>query len=227
MASGKVFVHGTAAAKQKQWNRVHTFSLWIQSQALRRVLTLVWLGLLAVDLKLAYSAAQLSAVSAIYPTLTLFGLALWSFRRMDIGLTQPSLNDRALAQFGNDFGVLRESDRKKVFDQQVRDQVRSVGHQDERENALRTRSEAIAYQFMRPGLIAAVAVYWAICLLGPFAAIRTALAITAIAFTWLALMVLVLPTMIRLWTEPDEVGEAYLISKRANERILGVPRNPS
>jgi hypothetical protein len=210
MAGQKVVNLGAVAARRQQWARVQQLSGWGRNRTLRRVLMLLWLGLLAVDARLAYSAARLDAVSAIYPTLTLFGLALWAFRRMDTGLAQPSLNDRSVIQFGADFDSLSEVERAQVFDQQIRDQLLSVVQQDERENTLRLRSEGVAYRMLRPGLIVTVAAYWAVCLLGPFAAIRNVLAITAIAFTWLALMVLVLPTMIRLWTDPDEVSELRL-----------------
>ena len=69
------------------------------------------------------------------------------------------------------------------------------------------KAEGAAYRLLRPGLVVVVAAYWAVCLLGPFEAIREPLAITAIAFTWLAVAVLVLPTMVRMWTQPNEVGE--------------------
>jgi len=76
---------------------------------------------------------------------------------------------------------------------------------------LRLRAEGDAYRLLRPGLAIAIAAYWAVCLLGPFAAIREPLAITAIAFTWLAVAVLVLPTMVRMWTQPNEIGEMRIV----------------
>jgi hypothetical protein len=46
-----------------------------------------------------------------------------------------------------------------------------------------------------------------VCLLGPFEATRSALAVTAVVVTWLAALVLAAPTMIRMWTQPDEPDE--------------------
>jgi hypothetical protein len=49
-------------------------------------------------------------------------------------------------------------------------------------------------------------------LLGPFAEVRETLVDTAIAVTWIAVAVLVLPTMVRMWTQPNEVGETRIVS---------------
>ena len=50
-----------------------------------------------------------------------------------------------------------------------------------------------------------VAGYWVLCLLAPFAATRSALAMTAV--------VLAMPTMIRMWTEVDEPGETAVVGE--------------
>ena len=50
-------------------------------------------------------------------------------------------------------------------------------------------------------------------LLGPFEATRGALAVTAVVVTWLAALVLAAPTMIRMWTQPDDPGETAAVAE--------------
>jgi len=171
----------------------------------------LWNCLLGIDAMIAFKIARHDAPFALYPTLLLFGFALWAFRRMGIGLAQPTLEDRAVMQYGAEFDALKEKQRGEVFEQQVRDNILGRMRKDERETELRLRAEGAAYRLLRPGLVIVVAGYWAVCLLGPFEPIRETLAITAIAFTWIALAVLVLPTMIRMWTEPDVAGEPRVV----------------
>jgi len=126
---------------------------------------------------------------------------------MRIGLAQPTLEDSAIMQFGSELEMLTEKQCEELYERRFRDFLLGRACKDEREAELRLKAEGAAYRLLRPGLIIVVAAYWAICLLGPFEANREPLAITAIAFTWLAIAVLVLPTMVRMWTQPNEVGE--------------------
>ena len=196
---------------REEWTKVRRLSRWGGNRRHRRVLMLLWISLLMLDAKIAISVAQHDAAFAIFPTLLLFGVALWAFRRMEIGLAQPTLEDRAVMQYGAEFDALNEKQRGEVFQQQIRDSIWGRVRKDEREAELRLQSEGAAYRLLRPGLVLVVAAYWAVCLLGPFEPIREALIITAIAFTWLAVAVLVLPTMIRMWTQPNEVGEPRIV----------------
>jgi hypothetical protein len=131
---------------------------------------------------------------------------------MRIRLAQPTLEDRAVMEYGSEFDDLTERQRGDLFHQQIRDGFMGSVRHDEREAALRMRSEGAAYRLLRPGLVVVVAIYWLVCLLGPFAAEREMLGMTAIAFTWLAAAVLVLPTLVRMWTQPDEVGEPKVVT---------------
>jgi hypothetical protein len=49
-------------------------------------------------------------------------------------------------------------------------------------------------------------------LLGPFEPVRGTLIVTAVTYTWLAVAILVLPAMIRMWTQPNEAGETSIVS---------------
>lgn len=201
------------------WRRILRAARWGNNRRLRRVVMLLWLGVLALDVWGASSIARRDAVLAIYPTLLLFGFALWAFRRMEIGLARPTLEDRAVMEYGADFEALMEKQRGELFDRQVRESILGRVRRDEREAELRLHAEGVAYRLLRPGLAIAVAGYWAVCMLGPFRAIRGALAATAITFTWFALAVLALPAMVRMWTEPDQVGEPRVLGEEGSEIV--------
>ncbi len=187
------------------------------SQRMRRFAVLLWLGMLAFDpwviSRLARSYAHLDMLPALLlPTLTQLLIAWLAFRGMRISLAQPTLDDSAVQQYGSDFDALTDRQRDEVAGQRFHDFVLGRVPRDEREAELRLRAEGDAYRLLRPGLTLAVAAYWAICLLGPFAAIREPLSITAVAFTWIAVAILALPTMVRMWTQPNQVGELRIVA---------------
>jgi hypothetical protein len=202
---------GSGRLDREEWTKIRRASRWGRSRRARRVLMLLWAAVLAIDVTIAVDIAHRDPALSILPTLLMFGFALWALYRTGIGLAQPKLEDRAVMQYGAEFDALKEQQRGEVFSQHVRDNIRGKISADEREAELRLRSEREAYRLLRPGLPIAIAAYWAMCLLGPFGQAREALAITAIAFTWLALAVLVLPVMIRIWTEPNEIGEPRIV----------------
>jgi hypothetical protein len=197
-------------------NLVRRVSLWGNNRQMRRVAVLLWIAMLGFDpwmvSRLVRSYAALAMLPALLlPTLTQLGITWLAFRGMRIGLAQPTLEDSAVMQYGAEFETLTEKQCEELYGQRFREFLAGRVRKDEREAELRLRSEGVAYRLLRPGLAVAIAGYWAVCLLGPFAAVRETLAITAIAFTWLAVAVLVLPTMVRMWTQPNEIGEIRII----------------
>jgi hypothetical protein len=195
-----------------EWSKIQRFQRWENSRRARRVLVVGWILLLGVFARVTLIPMRVSAVLGLENAVLFLGFAWWGFRAMRIRLAQPTLEDRAVMEYGAEFDELTERQRGEVFNRQIRDGFRGSVRHDEREAELRLRSEGTAYRLLRPGLVVVVAVYWAVCLLGPFAAVREMLAVTAIVFTWLAFMVLVLPTMVRMWTQPDEVGEPRVVT---------------
>ena len=174
---------------------------------LRRVLTLSWLPVLAfeigVNLRMVRLDPWAGLMSAAFLTL-LLGLMV---RALRIGFAQVSLEDRAVIEYGAEFDALKEKQRAEVFQRAVRDGLFGRVKIDEHEAERRLRAQGAAYRLLGPALAVFVAAYWAVCLFGPFEATRTALAVTAVVVTWLAALVLAAPTMIRMWTQPDEPEE--------------------
>ena len=186
---------------------------------MRRIAVLLWIGMLGFDpwmvSRLARAFAHLAMLpELLLPTLTQLAITWLAFRAMSIGLAQPTLEDSAIMHYGAEFDALTEEQCDELYAQRFRDFLLGRVGKDEREAELRLQAEGDAYRLLRPGLTIAIAAYWAVCLLGPFAAVRETLAITAIAFTWLAVAVLVLPIMVRMWTQPNEVGEVRIVGPR-------------
>jgi hypothetical protein len=195
-----------------EWSKIRRFQRWENSRRARRVLVLGWILLLGLFGWVTLIPTRASAFLALENAVLFLGVAWLGFRAMRIRLAQPTLEDRAVMEYGAEFDELTERQRGEIFSRQIRDGFRGSVRQDEREAELRLRSEGAAYRLLRPGLVVVVAGYWAVCLLGPFAVVRAMLAVTAVVFTWLAFVVLVLPTMVRMWTQPDDVGEPRVVA---------------
>jgi hypothetical protein len=204
------------ASDHEDWAGVQRVSHLGNTRRFRRFAVLLWIGVLAFDpwmlSRLARSYAALAMLPHLFlPTVTQLLITWLAFRGAQIGLAQPTLEDTAIMQHGAEFDELTHQQREHLFQRKLRDFILGRVHKDEREAELRLRAEGAAYRLLRPGLFIVVAGYWAVCLLGPFAPVRQTLAITAIAVTWIAVAVLVLPTMVRMWTQPNEAGEPRIV----------------
>jgi hypothetical protein len=116
-------------------------------------------------------------------------------------------------EYGTEFDVLKEKQRGELFQRAVRDGLFGRVKVDEHEAERRLQAQGAAYRLLGPSLAVFVAGYWAVCLFGPFEASRTALAVTAVVVTWLSALVLAAPTMIRMWTQPDEPGQTAAVAE--------------
>jgi hypothetical protein len=59
-----------------------------------------------------------------------------------------------------------------------------------------------------------VVAYWAVCLWMPVGSVRGGLLISAVVLSGMVIPVMILPDLIRLWTEPDEAGETRVVTER-------------
>jgi hypothetical protein len=206
-----------AATTREDWAIIRQISNWGNTRRFRRIVVLLWIGLLAVDPWMMVRISQRFAILAslpalLLPTLSQLLITWLAFRSMCIGLAQPTVEDSAQLLFGADFEALSNRQRDELIQRRSRNFIFGRVHKDERENELRARAEVAAYRVLRHGLVVAGVTYWAICLLGPFESTRGTLVVTAIGYTWLAVAILVLPTMIRMWTQPNEAGETRIVS---------------
>ncbi len=183
------------------------------SRRTRRRLSLLWLPLLAFEIAVSLRTVRLDPWVGLVSTAWLAVLMGLAARALRIGFAQVSLEDRAAMEYGTEFVDLKPKQRGDVFLRAVREGISGRVKVDEQEAERRLRAQGAAYRLLGPALAVFVAGYWAVCLIGPFAAARSALAVTAVVVTWLAALVLAAPTMIRMWTQPDEPGETAAVGE--------------
>jgi hypothetical protein len=196
----------------EEWAKVQQMSRSGKRRTRRLSIALLWVPTLAAEIAISLRLVRIDAWAGLISSAwlaVLLGLAVRWFR---IGFAQVSLQDRALIEYGADFDALKEKQRGQVFKRAVRDGLFGRVKVDEREAELRLQAQGAAYRLLGPALLVFVAVYWAVCLFGPFEATRGALAVTAVVVTWLAALVLAAPTMIRLWNQPDDPEETAAVA---------------
>jgi hypothetical protein len=191
----------------EEWAKVRKMSRTGKRRTRRMLFALLWVPVLACEIAVSLRLVHLDPWAGLMSTawLTVL-LGLW-VRSLGIGFAQVSLEDRAVMEYGAEFDALKEKQRGEVFQRAVRDGLFGRVKVDEHEAEQRLRAQGAAYRLLGPALMVFVTGYWAVCLLGPFEATRSALAVTAVVVTWLAALVLAAPTMIRMWTQPDETDE--------------------
>jgi hypothetical protein len=180
---------------------------------MRRLLALLWVPVLAFEIAVSLRVVRLDPWAGLMSAAMLTMVMGLAVRALRIGFAQVSLEDRAMMEHGEEFDALKEKQRGEIFQRAVRHGLFGRVKVDEREAEHRLRAQGAAYRLLGPALVVFVAGYWGVCLFGPFEATRSALAVTAVVVTWLVALVLAAPTMIRMWTQPDEPGENAAVAE--------------
>jgi len=197
----------------EEWARVRSISPTGKRRTRRLLFAFLWLPVLAFEIAVSLRMVRLDPWAGLISAAWLTALlGLW-VRSLRIGFAQVSLEDRAVMEYGAEFDALKEKQRGEIFQRAVRDGLFGRVKVDEHEAERRLQAQGAAYRLLGPALAVFVAGYWAVCLLGPFEATRSALAVTAVVVTWLSALVLVAPTMIRMWTQPDEPEETAAVAE--------------
>ncbi len=197
----------------EEWAKVRKMPGTGKRRTRRLLLALLWAPVLAVEIAVSLRMVRLDPWAGLISTAWLaLLLGLW-VRSLRIGFAQVSLEDRAVMEYGAEFDALKEKQRGEVFQRAVRDGLFGRVRVDEHEAEQRLRAQGAAYRLLRPVLLVFVAGYWTACLFGPFHATRSALAVTAVVVTWMSALVLAAPTMIRMWTQPDDPEETAAIAE--------------
>jgi hypothetical protein len=124
-------------------------------------------------------------------------------------LVVKTLDDRAQVRHGVNFNQLSDAEQKEIL-QRYRIWgyiVDPDSNPDERQRALRLRANDAAFRFLRVALPIFVAAYWMVYLWVPAGQWREALMDSPMLIMWLMVFVINLPTLIEMWTEPDEISE--------------------
>jgi hypothetical protein len=216
MSREKVIARGLD--RPAHWRQIVRIDRWGRTQRSRRVGLLF--GMLAIAFTLWSSIRTLHLIGwpevALMVTLgplTLFALGV---RQAWLGLDKPGLEDRALTKFDAEMGSLTPQEREAVFLENNRQLLRNSNDLDERARERCMQAESTAFRVLRLGLPLCVAVYWAVCfwIVGADNEGHRGLVMGAVAASWSVFGVLILPVVIRMWSDPDEVGEAKVVATK-------------
>jgi hypothetical protein len=215
--------------RARRWNR------WADRQIVRRsvaifivfflaVVLAIWMGTYYKD-HLGHMGEQdlfqrVTIFVGIVPVAIAMGnMLLWS--KVVYTFAGSSTEDRAMLEYGLPYDKLTLEQRRRMVVQYRAEIWTRFFRSDERQDAQRERAERAAYRVLRWTVVAMVAMAWVAYLIVPERAFAwlmvwgRLLVSSPLMLTWLALAVIVLPVMIRMWMEPDEVGEPCVVKREA------------
>jgi hypothetical protein len=157
------------------------------------------------------AGSRIYGIGAFLYVSTAMGQALlWMFliRRVNSGM---SLEDRAQLDFGKPYGRLSSRQKFDVW-VRVRREMQAGGRApDERDALAQREAEGRAVRILQVGVPVFVTGFWVVCLCLPASGVRVGLLIGAAVMSVMAIAVVILPDVIRMWTQPDEVGEPKVV----------------
>ena len=201
-----------------RWRTLLRFMRWERTRRSRRLVVMLWVGLLGVWFWLAMHVAHpwqnggMDGELAFLFTLEAMGLGAWGLYISRREMTETSLEDRAIEEYGVEFKQLSEPERAQLFQRLIRQRVLGRAARDEREMALQQKAAWMTFRILRPGLLLFLLGYWSFCFSRSSGDGRGQLMVSAVVISWLVMGVLALPYMIRMWTEPDEVDEPKVVA---------------
>lgn len=191
------------------------------TKSLRRFAVVIWLltpafwCLMAIaDLGSWRDSGRLYGVASCISCFAAVGLAMFNILLCRRSLLGASLDDMARTLYDRPFLDLNDVEKHRVK-WRLRQGYRKGGRAlDEREVVMQREAERRAFRILRIVLPVLVVACWAACLCAPVGQMRVGLLIGAVAFSMLALLVMALPEVIRLWIEPDAAGEPEIAAGR-------------
>ena len=134
----------------------------------------------------------------------------WDWQRRMIPVS--SLDDRAMLEHGVVFDKLSEAQQKELLGRYRVGTYLMNFYPDEREEELRREAQRRAYEWMKVLLPVLAVVYWVGWRLLPEGRLRAGWTDGPVVLAWVLILVLALPQMILMWTEPDEVRESRVVT---------------
>jgi hypothetical protein len=134
---------------------------------------------------------------------------LWNWQKM---IPVSSLDDRAMMEHGVEFNKLTDEQQEEILRRYRVGTYLLNYFPDEFEVSREAKAHVRAYEVMKVLLPSFAVVYWAGWHLLPEGRVRAGWTDGPLVLTWVLLFVLALPQMIRMWTEPDEVGEPKVMA---------------
>jgi len=130
---------------------------------------------------------------------------LWPGQRIT---TVTSLDDRAMAEYGVEFEQTTPAQQKDLLARYRVGTFLLGYYPDEYEEAQERESYLRAYGVLRVLLPEIAVVYWMGWCLLPEGSVRVAWTDGPVVLTWVCLLVVAMPQLLRMWTEPDDPGAA-------------------
>lgn len=184
------------------------------TKSLRRLVVVIWLltpafwCLMAViDLRSWSDTGRFYGVASCISCFAAVGLAMLNIRLNRRALLGTSLDDLAQTLYAKPFLELDDMQKDRVKWRLRQEHRKGDRAFDEREVVMQREAERRAFRILRVMLPVLIVACWVVCLCAPIGQIRVGLLIGALAFSMLALLVMVLPEVIRLWIEPNAAGE--------------------
>jgi hypothetical protein len=119
-----------------------------------------------------------------------------------------SLDDRAMADYGVEFERTTASQQRDLLDHYRVGTYPLNAYEDEYEEAKDREAHWRAYNVLRVLLPALAVLYWLGWRLLPEGNVRTAWTNGPVVFTWTIILILAMPQIIRMWSEPDDLNPA-------------------
>jgi len=139
-------------------------------------------------------------------------------------LAGTSMDDLGLMEYGIPYCKLTATQRRPLMKRNRTELLKRCFYPDERQAANQHRAELAAFRLLRRTAILVAAGVWAAYLIAPARALGRLLQSGEILvdsplfLSWLAIALVALPTLIRLWTEPDQADEPRI--------VMGAEREP-
>jgi hypothetical protein len=137
------------------------------------------------------------------------------FRLWQRVIPVSSLDDRAVLEYGVEFEGLAEALQKDLLRRYQVGTYLLNSYPDEFQAAQEAEAHLRAHDVMKLRLPALAVVYWVGWLWLPDGRLRAGWTDAPMVLTWMFLLVLALPQMVLMWTEPDEMGELRVIERGA------------
>jgi hypothetical protein len=136
---------------------------------------------------------------------------LWRWRRV---VRVSSLDEWAMVEFGVELDRLTEAQQHDLLRRYRVGTYITNNFPDELQVAQEAQAHVQAYSFMRVLFPPLVVVYWLGWLWLPQGRLRAGWTDAPTVMIWIALLVLALPQMIQMWTEPDDIGEPRIAEEK-------------
>jgi hypothetical protein len=193
------------------------------TRSLRRLVVVVWLlaptiffMTAVIDLCSWHGSGRFYGIASCICCFAAVGLATLNIRLNRRAFSGMSLNDLSQTVFAQPYLELNEMQRDRVKWHSRQEFKKGDLALDEREVVMRFEAERRTFRILRPTVFLLSVVYWVVCLSAPIGQMRVGLLIGAVVFSGFALLVIVLPEVIRSWREPDAAGEPEIAAEKSH-----------